>query len=253
MIALIIITGLISGSFINNLISFYCGFSKFDFKRSKSSCCNKELPAYELIPVISFILLKGKCRHCGGNISIRYPVVESVSALLLLSCFELFGSGFYFYFYGFLTFSLLIIAVVDYYKYIIPNSITAFIIALSFLKIIFEKDFSVEKFLPPVIILILFSGINFLTSKIKRVTAIGSGDIKLLSSLSLIFSITLSFIGIWISSLIALPGFLLIKFFNTRFAAENKVPFGLFIAIGYVIILFFQPGINYFFNYLRGL
>jgi len=253
MIFIISIAGLILGSFINNLISFYCGFSKFDFNRSKCFCGKKNLSAYELIPILSFILLKGKCKHCSENISIRYPLVEIISAALLLLCYELYSFSFYFYLYGFLTLSLLIIAVVDYYKFIIPNSIIAFIFSLSCIKIIFEKDLSIEQFILPAIILLLFSGINYFTNKFKQKTAMGLGDIKLLSSLSLIFSVTFSLIGIWLSSLIAIPGFFIIKYFNKKFKAESKVPFGLFIAVGYIIILFFEPGINYYLNYLRGM
>jgi leader peptidase (prepilin peptidase) / N-methyltransferase len=253
MIVIIIIIGLILGSFTNNLISFYCGFSKFDFRRSKCFCGKKDLSAYELIPILNFILLNGKCKHCKAEISIRYPLVELISAILLLLCYELYSFSFYFFLYGSLTISLLIIAVVDYYKFIIPNSIVIFILSLSCLKIAFEKDLSAGKIFTPVIILFLFTGINFLVNKLKQKSALGFGDIKLLSSLSLLFSITSSLIGIWFSSFIAVPGFLIIKLFNKRFRTENKVPFGLFIAIGYTIILFFEPAIDYFLNYYRGL
>ncbi len=119
----IFIFGAVVGSFLNVVILRLNTGQSIVSGRSKCFSCAKKLRWYELLPVISFIFLRGKCSACRANISWQYPAVEIVTGLIFLQIFNEFS--FYFLlstFYFLLVFSvLIIIAVYDYRHQIIPN------------------------------------------------------------------------------------------------------------------------------------
>jgi len=248
---IVISIGLIIGSFLNNVISYLSGFSKFDFKRSKCLCGEKNLSFIELVPLFSYLIHKGRCSTCMRKIPLRYFFVELISLLLFYACYKSFDYKFHFLLYAILTLSLLIIGIVDYYKLVIPNSMVLLIITVSVAKIIFENNFTLTVFITPFFMIFFFSLINIIYLKTKGGRAIGFGDIKLLSSIGLFFSPVISLLGIWLSSLIAIPGFYLIKAFNNK---QNKyiykVPYGFFISLTFILIVFFQNDINNYFKFL---
>jgi leader peptidase (prepilin peptidase)/N-methyltransferase len=252
MIIIIFITGLIIGSFMNNVISYLCGYSKFDVTRSVCFCGERELKITELIPVINYFTQNGKCTACGKKISLRYPLVEIISAILVSLCYKLFPDPFYFFLYSILVLSLVIIGVVDYYKFIIPNKLILVIALLSILKIIHEGNIVYLNLLTPIFILLFFASINILYNKLKGQNAIGFGDIKLLFVLGLFFNMQLSLIGIWLSSFIAIPGYYIIKALKHNEIIDHKVQFGFFISIAFLIILFTQNFLTSQLNYLMG-
>ena len=79
---LIFVVGLMVGSFLNVCIYRIPLKQSIVFPASHCFNCNHELNGLDLIPVFSFIFLKGKCRYCGDKISIQYPLVELANALL---------------------------------------------------------------------------------------------------------------------------------------------------------------------------
>jgi len=248
---IVISAGLIIGSFLNNIISYLCSFSRFDLTRSTCLCGEKRLGFPELLPLISYLILKGKCRACSRKIPFRYFLVEIISFLLVYECYIRIDGRFYFLIYALLTLSLLVIGIVDYYKLIIPNSLVLLIAAIAVYKIVFENDFSLAVLYPSLFMISFFSLFNLIYSKTKGQRAIGFGDIKLLSSLGLFFSPAISLLGVWLSSFIAIPGFYLIKALNKRQnKSDYKVPYGFFISLTFILIVFFQDGMSNYFKLL---
>ena len=99
---LVVVFGLLVGSFLNVII---CRFGKKDsilYDRSKCPSCEKALTWYDLVPVFSFLLLKGRCRYCNEKINWQYPIVEISTGLLFLLAFNQFIA------FGLLTASLLL-------------------------------------------------------------------------------------------------------------------------------------------------
>ena len=85
------VLGLIVGSYLNVLIyRLPLGISTV-FPRSRCPHCGTAIRAYDNVPVLSFLLLRGRCRRCGARISWRYPAVEAATAALFLACFLRFG------------------------------------------------------------------------------------------------------------------------------------------------------------------
>jgi len=140
--------GLAVGSFLNSVI-YRLDLPARASARSYCPYCKKTLSWFELIPLMSFILQKGKCRHCRKPISLQYPLVELATGILFVLC------GWYFFgpgptslglvistvFWLFVVSCLIIIFVYDLKHYIIPNQIvySGIIIAVSVILIIFKK------------------------------------------------------------------------------------------------------------------
>ena len=119
-----IMFGLIIGSFLN--VCIYRIPLKKSLIHPPSSCpqCGKFIKFYDNIPVISYLLLRGKCRICRAPISIRYPIVELVVGLLSLALFVRYGlSPMYFFSFLFVS-SLVTISFIDLHHKIIPDIIS---------------------------------------------------------------------------------------------------------------------------------
>ena len=99
---------------------------KFNLVVPRSRCpdCGHLISALQNIPVLSYLLLKGKCAHCGAKISLRYPLIESATALLSLIVAWRFGYGWHAGAVLLLTWALIALTMIDYDVQLLPDSIT---------------------------------------------------------------------------------------------------------------------------------
>ena len=102
---------------------------KEDFVARRSHCmnCGYQLAWYDMIPVFSYLFLKGKCRKCGQPISKQYPIIEALNAVLYFVVFYVNGITFQSSIYCFVTSALLVISVIDFRTFEIPLGLTIFI------------------------------------------------------------------------------------------------------------------------------
>lgn len=124
---LVIIYGLIIGSFLNVLILRIPEKEDFVARRSHCMNCGYQLAWYDMIPVFSYLFLKGKCRKCGQSISKQYPIIEALNAVLYFVVFYVNGITFQSSIYCFVTSALLVISVIDFRTFEIPLGLTIFI------------------------------------------------------------------------------------------------------------------------------
>ena len=124
---LVIIYGLIIGSFLNVLILRIPEKEDFVARRSHCMNCGYQLAWYDMIPVFSYLFLKGKCRKCGQPISKQYPIIEALNAVLYFVVFYVNGITFQSSIYCFVTSALLVISVIDFRTFEIPLGLTIFI------------------------------------------------------------------------------------------------------------------------------
>lgn len=124
---LVIIYGLIIGSFLNVLILRIPEKEDFVVERSHCMNCGYQLAWYDMIPVFSYLFLKGKCRKCGQPISKQYPIIEALNAVLHFVVFYVNGITFQSSIYCFVTSALLVISVIDFRTFEIPLGLTIFI------------------------------------------------------------------------------------------------------------------------------
>ncbi|MGJ0841609.1 prepilin peptidase [Clostridium tertium] len=144
---LILIIGLCIGSFLNVCIYRIPREESIAFPPSHCTSCGYELKAVDLIPVISYLFLKRKCRKCGEKISINYPLVELLNGVLYLLIFLRFGLSLSFVFYSLLTSLLIVISYIDLdSKYIyLSTTILGVVLAAIYIVVgLYTKDISIS-------------------------------------------------------------------------------------------------------------
>ena len=114
MVILVFIFAITIGSFLN--VCIYRIPAEKSIVRPPSSCggCGHQLAWKDLFPILSYLILKGKCRYCNTKVSLRYPLVEFMTGVLISILYLKFGLGYEFIKYSILVFFLIVIALIDY-------------------------------------------------------------------------------------------------------------------------------------------
>lgn len=176
------IFGAAIGSFLN--VCIFRLPAKISIVKPRSQCpyCQHPIRNGDNIPLISFILLRGKCRDCGGKISWRYPLVEFITAVLALLLFLKFGLTLNFLVFFIFTAVLIVITFIDLDHQIIPDVITLPGIPIFFLLAIFVVEIPWKEALVGLLIGggVLFV-IAFVYELLTKREGMGGGDIKLLA------------------------------------------------------------------------
>lgn len=232
---IVFLIGSIFGSFYN-VVGLRVPIGKSIIKpRSHCTFCCKELSNFELIPIFSYVIQKGKCRNCHCKVHIIYPIIECLTGFMFLIAFyrinqisELIQA--------FLLISLLMIIVVSDLAYmLIPNKILLlFFILLSFNKLLFFKPTIFSSIICMLCLFLLLFLFSIMTNG-----GIGGGDVKLLSLLAFVFpypSIFILFMMACISGTIV--GSILRV--TNRIKKNDPIPFGPFIAVSTFITYFFD-------------
>ena len=134
------LAGLLIGSFLNVCIYRIPAGLSVVTGRSHCTACGKAIRPYDLIPVLSFILLKGRCRNCGAPISPCYPLVELLNAGLYLALFCVYGLTPAFVVYALLVSALTVASFIDIEKKLIPDRINLFMICIGIPACFFSSD-----------------------------------------------------------------------------------------------------------------
>ena len=119
-----IIFGALIGSFLNVCIIRLPKEESIVWPGSHCPQCNTPIKFYDNIPLVSYFLLKGKCRHCHCAISFQYPLIEGITAITSLILFIKFGLSLSYLFYFLFVAALIVITVIDLYHQIIPDVIS---------------------------------------------------------------------------------------------------------------------------------
>lgn len=174
---LVFLYGIIIGSFLN--VCIYRLPQKENIVTTRSHCmsCGCQLKWYDLIPVFSWLALRGKCRNCGAKISVQYPLIETLNGVLYLLTFIHFGFCIESLLYCFLVSALIVLSVIDFRTYEIPVGINLFIGCLGAVRIVTDlnnwKEYAIGFFAVSVFLYLLYL--------ITKGRGIGGGDIKLMA------------------------------------------------------------------------
>ena len=216
--------------------------------RSHCPKCKKQIFWYDNIPLISHLLLGGKCRKCKKKISIQYIFVELISIFSFFSIFYLYGITLTTLLLMILSLSFIIIFFIDLKHFIIPNLITFPMMALGFIK---SFDPNLNSIFPNYILSILGGlfgygiiwSITFFYKQIKKKEGMGLGDAKLLSVIGFWFGLKAIPFVIFLSSTIALISVIpdLIKKSKKM---SSKIPFGPYIIVGTLVYLILEKKID---------
>lgn len=262
--AVALAVGLIVGSFLNVCIVRLPRGRSIVTPPSHCPRCRAGIRFYDNIPIISFLLLRGRCRSCGEPISWRYPFVELVNGLLYMWIIHEIGIGGEAFLLMALCSSLIVVTFIDIDHQIIPDVITlpGMVVGLSLApffmypladplpfrlgSLIPHAGPHLTSFLNSLIGLFLGGGpllaIGWIWEKLRHVEAMGGGDVKLMGMVG-------SFLG-WKGALLTIMlGALTGSIFGValillkRHKMEKVIPFGPFLAAGAVATAFYGPDI----------
>lgn len=266
----IFILGLIIGSFLNVCIWRLPREESVIGGHSHCVHCGKKIKAYDLVPLFSYLLLKGKCRDCGKRISPRYALVEFITGVSFLALFLNFGICFDLFSMMFLVSILIVVFFVDIEHRIIPDELViAGLIggAIVFVYNIFAGIYT--ETLPsvlmyrndtfwwnPILGLIIGSGSLFLVAVLggliyKTDDAMGGGDIKIYAPIGMFLGWKLTLVSLLFSITIGgvISVILLVVF---KVGKKTAIPFGPFIVVGtYVTILWGWDFLIWYFERLN--
>ena len=212
--------------------------------RSYCPNCKKLITWKDNIPIISFLLLKGKCRQCKKPISFQYTLVEFLSLISFLSIYYLYGISLTTLLLIILAIIFIIIFFIDLKHFIIPNSLTFPLMVLGFIKSFYPNLNSLfPNYINSLIGGLLGYGIIwsiiFFYKQVRKKEGMGLGDAKLFAVIGFWFGwISIPFV-IFLSSIIALLSVIpdLIK--NSK-KMTTQIPFGPYIIIGTLVYLLFE-------------
>ncbi|NYB74298.1 prepilin peptidase [Sedimentibacter hydroxybenzoicus DSM 7310] len=244
MTILFLIYGLFIGSFLN--VCIYRIPSGISIIKPPSSCgsCGHKLNYIDMIPVVSYIVNKGKCRYCGSNYSVQYPLIEILNGLLYVLVYTRFGLTLSSVLYCLIISLLITISIIDLRHKIIPDGLNITGLVLGIIYIIINQKL-IDGLTGAAIGFGLFLLIALITN------AMGGGDIKLMAVLGLIFGIK-GILLITLSSFVTGAVISVILLAMKIKSRKDEIPFGPFISLSALIYIFFGSEIiNWYFELFK--
>lgn len=243
-----VILGLVFGSFVNVVIYRLPKGKSIVSPGSRCPRCDKDISWYDNIPLVSFLLLKGRCRYCKVKISSRYFVVELITGLIFLALYMKFGLTANLLIYILFFLSLLIMSFIDIDTYLISDVIVLPCIVLG---VILSSVFpgmhynltKMDSFIYSIVGMLVGGGILVFLAIIGKLLfkkeAMGGGDIKLLAMIGAFLGWKCVFISIFFASLLGTVfSFILIGLKKKKI--DDYVPFGPYLGLGAVVSLFYK-------------
>lgn len=261
---MLIVFGLCAGSFVNALVwriheqeivqeeKFQSDTEQksLSILTGRSMCpdCRHELAPWDLIPVFSWLLLRGRCRYCRKGISAQYPLVELITSLffVLSYIFSPFGHAhvgvFEFTFWLIFLPAFVALFIYDLRWLLLPDRIVFFLIGLAVLELVLEIlifKTGLHSVLYAIVAAGCLSGLFFALHVFSKGTWIGFGDVKLAIVLGLLAGtvpkvLLLLFLAAGFGTLVAVP--MLIR---GKATAKTQLPFGPFLLISAVVVVLF--------------
>lgn len=235
---MLFLLGACVGSFCNVLI--YRIPREEEFVKTPSHCmtCGHELKWYELIPVFSWLIQGGKCRACGVKLSAQYPVVEAVNGLMWLLTGILFrGDWLTVGLYCGLFSLLLVLSVIDWREFIIPNGINLAIFVLGVVRLVTDLDNWLLYLIGMLAVSLVFLLLHVLTGG----NGLGMGDVKLVAAAGLLLGWPKMILAVLVGSVAGA----VIHSVRMKRGAGRKLAFGPYLAAGiWFSALFGEPLIN---------
>ncbi|MBD5513450.1 MAG: prepilin peptidase [Lachnospiraceae bacterium] len=181
MYIIIFMFGIVIGSFLN--VCIYRIPLQEDIVRVRSHCmsCGYKLEWYDLVPLFSYLFLRGRCRKCGAKLSVQYPLIEALNGILYVIIVCIHGVNIDSLLYCLLGSALVVLSVIDFRTYEIPFGINLFILALGLIRLALDY----HNFLSYLIGSLAVSAFLTILYYASGGRAIGGGDVKLMAACGL--------------------------------------------------------------------
>lgn len=271
---LFFLLGAIIGSFLNVVIHRVPLEESIVFPNSACPNCKNAIKTYDNIPILSWLILGGKCRKCKNPISSRYPAVEFLTALLFLLVYWQIGFVWYLPVCLIFVAAMISLVFIDSEHMILPDVITypllffALIVRLIF-PIIYQTDFFPDTKIFPLNLMdpniptwlvsligalaggLIGGGSLWLVGEIwkrlRGVEAMGFGDVKMMFGVGALLGWQLTFLTIFLGALTGSVIGIFVMMKDRENGLQAKIPFGIFLGIGAVISLLFGEKIIFWY------
>ena len=230
--------GLVIGSFANVCIYRIPRGESIVYGRSYCTGCGKPILNRDLVPVFSYLFLRGRCRYCKEKISVRYPAVELATAFLYLFLFLKFGTGADFFICAAFFPALIILSFIDFSYRIIPDRIILSILIIGIFSVIFSRQVPLYER----IIGFFSASVPMLLIYIVSRGGMGEGDIKLMAVCGLVLGYKLTVLSLLLAC-IAGSVYGLAGKKNKKEAMKSAIPFGPFLSAAMGFCVFFGDGL----------
>lgn len=244
MIILIFIYGLLIGSFLNVVICRIPREENIAWPGSHCPGCGHGLKWYDNIPLLSYLLLRGRCRYCKEAISLQYPLVEALNGIIYVLLYIFFYQvKLDFVFLALISSTLLAILVIDLKEQLIPDVLVLIVLISSIIhKALLHFLEGIPFPLTDSLLGLIIAGGLFLLIVFVSRGGMGGGDVTLIGALGFVLGVkgilTVVFLSFVLGSVISI--FLLAARIKSR---KDPIPFGPFIVISFYITLFFGDNI----------
>jgi leader peptidase (prepilin peptidase) / N-methyltransferase len=247
------------GSFLNVVVYRVPAGLSVIWPPSRCPKCLHQLGMGENIPILGWLLLRGKCRHCRTPISPRYPIIEAITAIIFVLVYNRFGLSIQTIGYSLLMCWLLALTLIDLDTMTLPNPLTqsGLVLGLGFQfvagyldsnhSIIGSREYLIQGILAMVLGIWIYDAIQFVGSIMMGQLAQGGGDAKLMAMIGAWTSWKVVLLAGALSSALALAGFVIVAGYSTLTNGGIKSgshhflkpqPLGPFIALGATVALF---------------
>ncbi len=247
------LVGIVFGSFLNVCIVRIPEEKSVVGPRSHCPHCNTLIAWYDNIPLLSFLILRAKCRKCKNKISYLYPFVEWITGLMAVLClwkFQ-FSPKAAIWFFSFIC-PLIVITFIDLQHFIIPDVISIPFIFIGILIHQLNQNFStpLATLLDSITGIVVGGGVLWIIAKLYEVVrkqeGLGLGDVKLMAMIGAFLGWRAIFFVFLFSSLFAsILGIFLMIF--SRYKLHSALPYGPFIVLGALLYLFSGTEVLHFY------
>lgn len=228
----ITVMGFVIGSFLN--VCIYRIPLHLNIAKGRSFCpsCHTTLKPYDMVPIFSYLILRGKCRKCKAPISVQYPLVEALTGILFLAAFLAHGFTIYSGLLCLFFCCLIVVSITDIQTMMIPDSLQVFIFILAVINIIVTPNEFIEKLIGLAVISIPMLLIAAITG------GFGGGDVKLCAVSGLFLGWKLVLLGAFAGCILASCWSILLII---RKKADKKtlISFGPFLCFGFLFAALF--------------
>ncbi len=244
----IFVLGLCVGSFLNVAIIRGMKGEQIVSGRSHCTTCDYELTWRDNIPLVSYIMLKGKCRNCGQHISLQYPVVEALNALCWVLIFVCRGLTMTSVLYMVASSCMIALSVVDLKIQEIPMVYNEIILLCGFLNMIHTKDFK-----SAIIGMLCVPVFLMLVALITRGRGIGFGDVKFEIAAGFLLGWKFAILSFYIGCVALVISYVILHKVKVKGFEGRQVPFGPALSLGaFVMMLAGEPISQAVFSWLTG-
>jgi len=210
------------------------------FARSKCEKCNKNIEIYDLIPVLSWLFLNGNTRCCDSKIP-KYMILTEVAFILTVIFTYFFVNPEEYIYIYLLCYFLFALSFSDGLYFRIPSILVINIVLLGLVYIsVFSADLLLFKIAIAGAVFAIFSMLQYYYLKYKKINALGGGDIKLFTAISMWINWQFLTLLVMIASILGIIWFFSVNKININYVSKKYIPFGVFISISTIIVILLE-------------